>query len=243
MPLNPVKSRLVSVGLRFIDEPTNDLDIQTLNILEDYLDAFEGIVIAVSHDRYFLDRIAGRIFAFEGEGHIQQYEGGYVDYLKARALRYPEKYTEDGGLKLSLLGRKGGLLTQNPGERTGKGQNPAGQLGSGRNGSGAEQKSGSCAPDGQAPELGSSKKKPNLTPRKLKFTYREQREFETIEDEIAGLEEKLEGLEEQIMANATNSVKLKELMEEQASAQRLLEEKMERWVYLTDLAERIEEQG
>ncbi len=195
------------------DEPTNDLDIQTLNILEDYLDAFDGIVIAVSHDRYFLDRIVNRIFAFEGEGQIQQYEGGYADYLKARALRYPEKYTEDGGLKQSLLGIKGGV---------------------------SGSKLGSCVPDGQTPEVGSGKKKPNLTPRKLKFTYREQREFETIDEDIAELEKALERVEGQIGLNATNSVKLKELMEEQEQLEARLEEKMERWVYLNDLAERIE---
>lgn len=195
------------------DEPTNDLDIQTLNILEDYLDAFDGIVIAVSHDRYFLDRIVNRIFAFEGEGQIQQYEGGYADYLKARALRYPEKYTEDGGLKQSLLGIKGSV---------------------------SGSKLGSCVPDGQTPEVGSGKKKPNLTPRKLKFTYREQREFETIDEDIAELEKALERVEGQIGLNATNSVKLKELMEEQEQLEARLEEKMERWVYLNDLAERIE---
>lgn len=208
------------------DEPTNDLDIQTLNILEDYLDAFDGIVIAVSHDRYFLDRIVNRIFAFEGEGHVQQYEGGYVDYLKARAQRYPEKYTEDGGVKQSQIGRRG----------TGSGFAGA-QSGEGRD--------GNRAGKGQAgePELsGNEKKKPNLTPTKLKFTYKEQREFETIDDDIAKLEEDLKQLENQITANATNSVKLKELMEEQAKTQAKLEEKMERWVYLTELAEQIKAQ-
>ncbi len=66
-----------------LDEPTNDLDIQTLVILEDYLDTFPGIVITVSHDRYFLDRVVNRIFAFEGDGRVQQYEGGYTDYQNA----------------------------------------------------------------------------------------------------------------------------------------------------------------
>lgn len=208
------------------DEPTNDLDIQTLNILEDYLDAFDGIVIAVSHDRYFLDRIVNRIFAFEGEGHIQQYEGGYVDYLKARAQRYPEKYTEDGGVKQPQFGRRG------PGSGLAGAQ------------SGAD-RDGNRAGKGQAgePELsGNQKKKPNLTPAKLKFTYKEQREFETIDDDIAKLEEDLKRLEGLIAANATNSVKLKELMEEQEGTQAKLDERMERWVYLNDLAEKIEAQ-
>lgn len=208
------------------DEPTNDLDIQTLNILEDYLDAFDGIVIAVSHDRYFLDRIVNRIFAFEGEGHVQQYEGGYVDYLKARAQRYPEKYTEDGGVKQSQIGRRG----------TGSGFAGA-QSGEGRDGNRAGKRQAG------EPELsGNEKKKPNLTPAKLKFTYKEQREFDTIDDDIAKLEEDLKQLENQITANATNSVKLKELMEEQAKTQAKLEEKMERWVYLTELAEQIKAQ-
>lgn len=198
------------------DEPTNDLDIQTLNILEDYLDAFDGIVIAVSHDRYFLDRIVNRIFALEGDGHVQQYEGGYVDYLKARAQRFPEKYTEDGGLKQPLLGRK----------------SSGAQTGTGRDGKVA----------GESELSGNEKKKPNFTPAKLKFTYKEQLEFETIDDDIAGLEEALERLEGQIAANATNSVKLRELMEEQEGIQAKLDEKMDRWVYLNDLAERIKAQ-
>ena len=84
IPLNPLKSSGAEVGLHFMDEPTNDLDITTLTVLEDYLDTFPGIVITVSHDRYFLDRIAKRIFAFEGNGKITQYEGGYTDYMNKR---------------------------------------------------------------------------------------------------------------------------------------------------------------
>ena len=206
------------------DEPTNDLDIQTLNILEDYLDAFDGIVIAVSHDRYFLDRIVNRIFAFEGEGHIQQYEGGYVDYLKARAIRYPDKYTEDGGIKQNLFHKKAGKSMY------GEKENAFGMsdMAVGNH----ELKQGTE----------NSKKKPNLLPKKLKFTYKEQREYETIDDDIAKLEEKLETIEKQISANATNSVKLRELMEQQEMTQQQLDEKMERWVYLNDLAEQIEAQ-
>ena len=104
------------------DEPTNDLDIQTLSILEDYLDSFDGIVVAVSHDRYFLDRVVNRIFAFEGDGHIQQYEGGYVDYLRSRAVRYPDKYTEDGGTKQSVS-FGGSLVTdKRDGKKAGDGE-------------------------------------------------------------------------------------------------------------------------
>ncbi len=197
------------------DEPTNDLDIQTLSILEDYLDSFDGIVIAVSHDRYFLDRIVNRIFAFEGEGHIQQYEGGYVDYLKARVARYPDKYTEDGGVKQSFLNRKSGKNQSKEDVNGGK--------------------------DNDMPAVSKSGK-PNLIPPKLKFTYKEQREYETIDEDIAKLEQKLEQLDGDVAANATNSMKLRELMEEQEQISQQLDEKMERWVYLNDLAERIEEQ-
>lgn len=201
------------------DEPTNDLDIQTLSILEDYLDAFDGIVIAVSHDRYFLDRIVSRIFAFEGNGQIQQYEGGYGDYLKARAIRHPDKYTEDGKIKAA----------GNPDK-----QKQSGDL---------DRQKQTGNPDGQSQSEGASKKKPNFSPKKLKFSYKEQREYETIEEEIAGLEKRLEQLDQQISDNVTNSVKLQELVKEQEQAVTELEEKMERWIYLNDLAERIAEQA
>ena len=190
------------------DEPTNDLDIQTLNVLEDYLDAFDGIVIAVSHDRYFLDRIVRRIFALEGDGHIQQYEGGYGDYLIARAKRYPNRYLPDGSIRANEKSGQGEVRT-------------------------AEKKE---------TESKDIRKKPNFSPQKLKFTYNEQREFETIDDDIAALEKKLESINAQITANATNSVKLKELMGEQELTQTALDEKMERWVYLNELAEQIEAQ-
>ena len=190
------------------DEPTNDLDIQTLNVLEDYLDAFDGIVIAVSHDRYFLDRIVHRIFALEGDGHIQQYEGGYGDYLIARAKRYPNRYLPDGSIRGNEKSGQGEAHTAEKKETEGK----------------------------------DIRKKPNFSPQKVKFTYNEQREYERIDDDIAALEKKLESINTQITANATNSVRLKELMEEQEQAQAALDEKMERWVYLNELAEQIEAQ-
>ena len=208
------------------DEPTNDLDIQTLSILEDYLDAFDGIVIAVSHDRYFLDRVVNRIFAFEEDGKIQQYEGGYGDYLKGRALRHPETYTEDGKIKGSGNPEKQGR-SGNPGSQ-GRSGNPGDQIQPGNEGSQGE---------------GSGKKKPNFSPKKLKFTYQEQRDYEHIDQEIAGLEKKLEQLEQEINENVTNSVKLQELVKEQEQTVKQLEEKMERWLYLNDLAERIEAQA
>ena len=189
-----LKVLMTAPNVLLLDEPSNDLDIPTLTILEDYLDSFAGIVIAVSHDRYFLDNIVDRIFAFEGNGHLTQYEGGYTDYTEA-------------------LARKGGAVSE-----------------------------------GQSTAVGAEKKKSAQAdwkqnrPQKLKFTYKEQREFETIDDDIAALEELLEKLDKDMEANATNSVKLREIMEQKEKAQADLDEKMDRWVYLNDLAERIEAQ-
>ena len=176
-----------------LDECTNDLDIPTMTILEDYLSSFTGIVVTVSHDRYFLDNVADRIFEFSGNGTLTQYEGGYTDYIQTRGQSVPDV----------------------------------------KAGAGSDRKA----------EAGKEKdwKKPRST--KLKFSYKEQREYETIDEDIAALEEKIEKLDADIMANATNSVKLKELMEEKDRVQEELDEKMERWVYLTELAEKIAEQG
>lgn len=180
-----------------LDEPTNDLDIQTLTILEDYLDHFDGIIITVSHDRYFLDRIVNRIFSFEGDGKVRQFEGGYSDYLIRKEL-------EGLDTEVSLKGHA--TATE---EQSTKGES-------------------------------SSKDTWKQRKSKLKFTYKEQREFETIDDDIAKLEEKLETLDAQIAANATNSVKLRELMDKKEEAGNELDEKMERWVYLNDLNEKIQ---
>lgn len=183
-----LKVLMEAPNVLILDEPTNDLDIQTLTILEDYLDTFAGIVITVSHDRYFLDRIVNRIFAFEEGGHLKQYEGGYTDYLeKVKPAAKPEK--------------------SKPSKKENNG-----------------------------------KKFQKEHQKKLKFTYKEQKEFETIDDDIAKLEEKLEQLDEEIMENATNSGKLAELTEQKESAQAELDEKMDRWVYLNDLAEQIANQ-
>lgn len=179
-----------------LDEPTNDLDIATLQVLEGFLDNFPGIVIVVSHDRYFLDRIADRIAAFE-DGRIKVYEGGYTDYLEKRAGR----------------------------EETGEN-------------SGGEEKKGNASG-------GSSRKKRSYRDperEKLRFTFAEQKEFETIDEDIEALENKMETIEEEISKNATNFVKLNEWVQEKENVQKQLDEKMERWVYLNDLAERIEEQ-
>lgn len=167
------------------DEANNDIDIPTMTILEDYLNSFQGIVITVSHDRYFLDNVVDRIFEFDGNGHLQQYEGGYTDYIEAKQKREVPK--EEVKAKKST---------------------------------------------------GKNDWKQNR-PTKLKFSYMEQKEFETIDEDIAKLEKKLEKLDADMMANATNSAKLSELTLEKEVAEKQLEEKMERWVYLNDLAERI----
>lgn len=171
-----------------LDEPTNDLDIQTLTILEDYLDRFDGIIIIVSHDRYFLDRTVNRIFSFEGDGVIRQFEGGYSDYLIRKELEaLPEETAVSGEIKE--------CNTKNAWKKREK---------------------------------------------KLKFSFKEQREFETIDDEIAALEDKIEELNSQVAANATNSARLNELLGEKEEMEQKLEEKMERWVYLNDLNEQIQ---
>lgn len=172
-----------------LDEPTNDLDIATLTILEDYLDTFQGIVITVSHDRYFLDRIVNRIFAFESGGRLVQYEGGYTDYLEKTKDKFKQIQT-----KKELKDNKGTKFQK------------------------THQK-------------------------KLKFTFKEQKEFETIDEDIEKLETKIEQLDEEIMKNATNSGRLSELTVEKEETEAQLNEKMDRWVYLNDLAERIENQN
>ena len=176
------------VNVLIMDEAGNNLDIPTMTILEEYLLSFQGIVITVSHDRYFLDNVADRLFEFDGQGGLRQYEGGYTDYLETKKKQSEEKK------------ETGQPQTKKEGGRDWKGQRQA----------------------------------------KLKFSFKEQREFETIDQDIAGLEEKIEKLEKEILANATNSAKLNALMTEKEEAEAALEEKMERWLYLTELKEQIE---
>lgn len=177
-----------SPNVLILDEPTNDLDIQTLTILEDYLDTFDGIVIAVSHDRYFLDRVVRRIFAFENDGLLKQYEGGYSDYLLATDHKEQEK---------SNAGKKEGAKEKYQKERT----------------------------------------------KKLKFTYLEEKEYQVIDEELEALEEIIAKLEGQMQEYASSYSKLSEIAKEKEEAEQRLEEKMERWVYLNELAQRIEEQN
>lgn len=180
-----LKILMEAPNVLILDEPTNDLDISTMMILEDYLDSFNGIVITVSHDRYFLNRVVNRIFAYEGDGNIKQYEGNYDDYL----IKCPSVAKNTVSEKV--------------------------------------QKTGS--------------EKANVKPRstKLKMTYNEQKEFETIDSDIAGLERKIEELEADMERYATDFVKLNECTKEKEEAEKQLEAKMDRWMYLNDLNEKI----
>lgn len=179
-----------------LDEPTNDLDIETLEILEGYLDSFAGIVITVSHDRYFLDRIVDRIFSFE-DGQLKQYEGGFSDYYEKR---FSSIYN---GTQNAIVSGTSGSATSDKSAKKAK----------------AYTKDRSS---------------------QLKFSYKEQREYETIDDDIADLESKIAQLDEEIAQSATQYSKLNELMEQKTELEQQLEEKMDRWVYLNDLAEQIE---
>ena len=211
-----------------LDEPTNDLDIRTLTILEDYLDSFQGIVITVSHDRYFLDRMVRRIFAFEGNGNVVQYEGGFTDYQAAYLMKHPELSGGNGAGRGGAGGNRSGAGNSSAGNAGGSAQGAAGETG-------VDEASGTAAKkssqDGRAHQ------------KKLKFSFKEQREWDTIEDEIAGLEADLEALDGQIAESATNYGRLNQLMTEKAEKEALLEEKMDRWMYLQELAEKIAAQS
>ena len=176
-------------NILLLDEPTNDLDIMTLMILEDYLAGFNGAVVVVSHDRYFLDKVVDKVFAFEGDGTLKQYLGGYTSYLQQ---------IKDAGV-----------------------QEP-------------NQPSKTSAPPRAAAK--------GDTPKKLKFTYKEQQEYAAIDDEIEVLERQLEGVKAQKEAEASNYIRLEELLKEECELEELLHKKMERWLYLSDIAERIQAQ-
>ena len=205
-----LKVIFTGANVYLFDELSNDIDIQTLTILEDFLNSFPGIVITVSHDRYFLDNVVDRIFAFEGNGKLTQYEGGYTDYAEAKARKYGAGSSEIGA---------------------GTGSGLSDKAASGNN---------STEDEGKKPTRKDWKQ--GQKSEKLKFTYKEEREYAVIDEDIARLEEKIARLENDMMANATNSVKLREIMADKEAAEKQLEEKMDRWVYLNDLAERIEAQ-
>lgn len=196
-----LKVLMQSPNVLILDEPTNDLDIATLRVLEDFLDEFAGIVITVSHDRYFLDRTVDRIAAFEN-GNIVVYEGDYTEYQeKSGRIEADSIDSVDSGSGLHI------------------------------------KKSNEKKKEGREQWLASKNKE-----KKLKFSYKEQKEFETIDEDIEKLEEKITELEEQISKCATDFIKLNELMQEKEKTEAELSDKMERWVYLNDLAEKIEAQ-
>ena len=196
-----LKVLMQSPNVLILDEPTNDLDIATLRVLEDFLDEFAGIVITVSHDRYFLDRTVDRIAAFEN-GNIVVYEGDYTEYQeKSGRIEADSIDSVDSGSGLHI------------------------------------KKSNERKKEGREQWLASKNKE-----KKLKFSYKEQKEFETIDEDIEKLEEKIAELEEQISKCATDFIKLNELMQEKEKTEAELSDKMERWVYLNDLAEQIENQ-
>lgn len=209
------------INVLIMDEAGNNLDIPTMTILEDYLNSFPGIVLTVSHDRYFLDNVAERIFEFDGKGGLIQYEGGYTDYLEAKKRRNQDKKEVKSS---NAVREKDGFPDAK------KAGNTMAVSGEKQGSPGESNKTGQSSGSWKQHEV------------KLKFTFKEQREYETIDQDIADLEEKLQSLEEEIMANATNSGKLNQLMKEKEEAEAALEEKMDRWVYLTDLAEQIEAQ-
>jgi len=189
--LHLLRVLMESPNFLILDEPTNDLDIETLKILEDFLDKFMGVVIVVSHDRYFLDRICNKIFSYEGNGLIKEYNGNYSDFLISKEI---EKVQEESN---SIEDKSNEDKSKGTKERT----------------------------------------KDN----KPKFTFKEQKEFETIDEDISKLEEKIETLEKDMAKNSTNYGKLNELMKEKEVTQKELEHKYERWEYLNEIAAAIEE--
>ena len=193
--LNLLRVLMEAPNVLILDEPTNDLDITTLAILEDYLDNYEGIVITVSHDRYFLDRVVRRIFAFEEGGQLRQYEGGYTDYRN--------KAIAEGRL-------------------TGSADN-------------TQTKQEVREASGEKTDAKSTW----THEKKLKFTYKEQKEYETIEDDIAAMEERMEAIDDEMVKNAHDFVKLNELTKEKSALETSIEEKMGRWAYLEELAAKI----
>lgn len=187
-------------NILILDEPTNDLDIATLTRLEDYLDSFEGIVITVSHDRYFLDRVVSRIFCFEN-GTIKQYEGGYTDYLNHTTHKLD---VTDAGISSSEK--------NSPDDDT--------------------------AEETDKPKVTKDNWKDGQT-KKLKMSYKEEKEFETIENDIATLEQQIEDTDNEMLKAANDFVKLGELSAQKEELQKELEHKMDRWMYLEELADKI----
>lgn len=207
--LNLCRVLMEAPNVLILDEPTNDLDIATLTILESYLDTFQGIVIAVSHDRYFLDRTMKRIFAFEGDGIIRQYEGNYSDYLLRKSVE------AELVQQTACDGKNGRTKEKETTEKNGSTETEA---------------------------AGEKKNTWNPGKRKLKFSYKEQKEYETIEQDIADMEQQIADLEASIPNYASDFVKLQEINQKTEELKAALEEKMDRWMYLEELAAKIAEQ-
>ncbi|GAA0712137.1 ABC-F family ATP-binding cassette domain-containing protein [Paraclostridium ghonii] len=184
--LHLLRTLMSAPNVLLLDEPTNDLDIETLNRLEDYLDEFPGVVICVSHDRYFLDRICNKIFAYKNQGNIDIYTGNYSDYLIFKESQHDEIETIQ-----------------------------------------------------ESPKNNEKKEKPKNN-KKLKFTFNEQREFDTIDDDISSLENKIQFIDGNLDKYSTDFTKLQEMLDEKSKLEKELEFKYERWEYLNNLAEEIE---
>ncbi|WP_271810073.1 ABC-F family ATP-binding cassette domain-containing protein [Clostridium beijerinckii] len=191
--LHLLRVLMESPNFLILDEPTNDLDIETLKILEDFLDKFMGVIIVVSHDRYFLDRICTKIFSYEGNGYIKEYNGNYSDFLISKEIEKIKSVESNDKSGNEFAADKGKGVKE--------------------------------------------KTKDN----KPKFTFKEQKEYETIDEDIAKLEEKINSLEKEMAKNASNYGKLNELMHEKEEVQSELDNKYERWEYLNEIAEAIEE--
>ena len=177
-----LKVLITAPNVLLLDEPTNDQDITTLTILESYLEQFQGAVITISHDRYFLDKMASEIWEITGDGTVQRYNGNFSDYMEKTAPQSVESPVKKQGEKKMRSGT-------------------------------------------------------NL--RKLRFSYQEQREYDTIDADIAALEEQIAETDAESGRCSSDYVKLQELAEKKTDLEQQLEAKMERWVYLNDLAERI----
>lgn len=184
--LHLLRTLMSAPNVLLLDEPTNDLDIETLNRLEDYLDEFPGVVICVSHDRYFLDRICNKIFAYSGNGAIDIFTGNYSDYLIFKESQPDE---------IEIVEEK--------------------------------------------PKNEVKKEKPKNN-KKLKFTFNEQREFDNIDDDISSLENKIQSIDDNLDKYSTDFTKLQEMLYEKSKLEKELEFKYERWEYLNNLAEEIE---
>ena len=197
-----LKVLVSSPNVLILDEPTNDLDISTLCILEDYLDSFQGILIVVSHDRYFLDRVIRKLLVFDGKGAISQFEGGYTDY-----------YITHGAFANSAAGTTNDTT---------------------RSSSSKAQETISLEDD---PAADQNKKKGREPAIKKKFSFNEQREYDTIEDDIAAKEAEITQIEADINGSVSDFIKLNELTEKKAKLDEELDHLLDRYIYLTELAE------